>query len=199
MAEFRLAFLDISEIGDEALKNHFSVMDKARKAETRSLVSDEKKRQKIAADLLCRQMISDECSIPTEKIVFSKNEKGKPFAVNADIRFSISHSKNIVACAVSDKEIGVDIEEIRDIRLKAAEKFACESEIEYIGTDITRFFEIWTLKEAFFKCKGSGLGADIKTVSFRIDGNKISGSEKGFNLYFKSITDGFICSVCVKD
>lgn len=174
-------------------------MDETRKAEMLSLASDEKKSQKIAADLLCRKMIADECSISEEEITFSKTEKGKPFAVNANIFFSISHSKNTVVCAVSDKEIGVDIEEIRSIRLKAAEKFACESELEYIGNDITRFFEIWTLKEAFFKCRGSGLGADIKSVSFEINDGKITCSEKGYNLSFENIADGCICAVCVKN
>lgn len=199
MADFRLAFLSVQEIGDEALKKHFFIMDETRKAETILLATDEKKRQKIAADLLCRQMIADECSISEEEIIFSRAEKGKPFAVNADIYFSISHSKNTVVCAVSDKEIGVDIEEIRSIRLKAAEKFACESELEYIGNDINRFFEIWTLKEAFFKCRGSGLGADIKNVSFEITDGKITCSEKGYNLSFENTADGYICAVCTKN
>ncbi len=199
MKEFTVSSIDVTKISDEILKNHFFVMDDKRKAETLSLPSDIKKKQKIAADMLCRKMISDKCGISPDNIVFDKTESGKPFAINADIYFSLSHSSDIVVCAVSEKEIGVDIEKIRKIRFKAAEKFATESEIAYIGNVENRFFEIWTLKEAFFKCKGTGLGADIKSVSFGIDGNNIICSKDGYQLCFEEISDGYICSVCIKN
>ena len=194
---FKFGFLDISEIGDEVLKNHYPLMSDTRKSETLALASDLKKRQKIAADLLCRKMISESCAIKAESIVFGKTENGKPYAENCDIRFSLSHCGSLVVCAVSEKEIGVDIEKIRDIRLKAAEKFACKPELEYIGNNTKRFFEIWTLKEAFFKCKGTGLGSDIKAVSFEIVNDEITCSEKGYKLFFNNI-DGCVCSVCIK-
>ena len=159
MKDYKISFLDVSEIDNNLLSDYFTSMDQARQAETIALPSETKKKQKIAADMLCRKMISEECGIPENKIVFSKNSCGKPFAENAEVFFSISHSGNLVACAVSKKEIGIDIEKIRNIRLKAAEKFCTASEIDYIGNDLKRFFGIWTLKEAFFKCKGTGLGA----------------------------------------
>lgn len=199
MIDFSLSFLDVSEIDDSILLKHYYIMDETRKDETRALVSDIKKRQKIAADMLCRQMISEKCSLPEESIEFRRNSFGKLFAANADVFFSISHSGNIVLCAVSDKEIGADIEKIRNIRFDAAKKFAGASELEYIGENLNRFFEIWTLKEAFFKCKGTGLGADIGSVSFSVKNGDVSCSEKGYNLYIPQITDGFICSVCIKD
>ena len=156
------------------------------------------KKQKIAADMLCRELIAKKCGIAPESIVFDKNESGKPYAVNADVFFSISHSGDTVICAVSENEIGTDIEKIKNIRIRIAEKFATEAELEYIGDDINRFFEIWTLKEAFFKCKGTGLGADIKSVSFRVDGGNVICSENGYYLCFEKISDGFVCSVCIK-
>ncbi len=199
MKDFIISSIDVSEISDEVLESHFFAMDNKKKAETLALPSDLKKRQKIAADMLCRQMIADRCGIAPERIVIERNENGKPYAVNADVFFSISHSADIVACAISDKEIGLDIEQIKNIRLKAAEKFADEAEIAYIGNDINRFFEIWTLKEAFFKCKGTGLGADIKSVSFNVDENNVTCSENGYRLFFEEIADGYVCSVCIKN
>ncbi len=198
MADYKIAFLNVSAIDDKALSEHYGSMSGSRKAETDALHSELKKKQKIAADMLCRNMISEKCGIPEEKIVFSRNAFGKPFAENADVFFSISHCGDFVACAVSDNEIGIDLEKIRSIRFRAAEKFSTASELEYIGNDLTRFFRVWTLKEAFFKCKGTGLGADIKSVFFTFDGEDITCSEIGYELFAPTFADGYICSVCIK-
>jgi 4'-phosphopantetheinyl transferase len=198
MNNYVISSLDVNGISDEMLKNHFAVMDEQKKSEILSLPSDVKKKQKIAADMLCRSMISEKCGIAPECIVFAKSENGKPYAVNANVFFSISHSADTVVCAVSEKEIGIDIEKTRNIRLRVAEKFATEAEIGYIGEDIDRFFEIWTLKEAFFKCKGTGLGSDIKSVCFEITEGIVSCSDNGYSLFFEKITDGYTCSVCIK-
>ena len=200
MLDFKLGFLNIDNLDSQALKQAFETMSNERKSETIALVSEDKRNQKIAADMLCRQMLAEESGIPSESIIFSKGKNGKPYAENCSSEFSISHCGNLVICAVSEKEIGIDIEKIRDIRLKTAEKFATERELEYIGNNTEGFFRIWTLKEAFFKCKGTGLGADIKRVSFEIDDSgNILCSENGYKLFFDSSFDGHICSVCIKE
>ena len=104
----------------------------------------------------------------------------------------------MVCCAVSDREIGIDIEKKREIRLDAAKRFACESELEYIGSSTERFFEIWTLKEAYFKCIGTGLGADIKNVSFKKTNSGYECSENGFLLTKLVLPDGYTGFVCEK-
>lgn len=198
MKEYTISSININTINDGILKKHFFIMDKKKQAETVALPSDIKKKQKIAADMLCRQMIADKCGISLDSIVFDKNKNGKPFAVNSGVFFSVSHCVDTVVCAISENEIGIDTEKIRSIRLRIAEKFATEAELEYIGDDVNRFFEIWTLKEAFFKCKGTGLGSDIKSVGFSVDGAGITCSESGYKLCFEKISDGYVCSVCIK-
>lgn len=200
MLDFKLGFLNIDNLDTQALNRAFETMNNERKAETIALVSENKRNQKIAADMLCRQMLADESGIDPQSIIFSKGKNGKPYAANCNSKFNISHCGNLVVCAVSKNEIGVDIERIRNIRLKAAEKFASTNELEYIGNSLERFFEIWTLKEAFFKCKGTGLGANIKNISFGFDAEHgITCSEKGYKLYFDNSFDGHICSVCIEE
>ena len=200
MLDFKLGFLNTENLDSSALDCAFKKMSDERKKETLALVSESKRNQKIAADMLCRQMLAEAKGIDNENISFNKSSTGKPFAENSNFKFSISHCGNLVVCAVSEKEIGVDVEKIRDIRLKAAEKFASKTELEYIGNSLERFFEIWTLKEAFFKCKGTGLGADIKDISFQIDdSHSITCSESGYKLCFDNSFSGHICSVCIKE
>lgn len=199
MADFNLSFLNIDSIDDGRLALAFEAMSDERKKETLSIIPENKKRQKIAADMLCRQMLAEADGVDPADIIISKSNDGKPFAENSSNKFSLSHCGSLVVCAVSKKEIGVDIEKIRNVRLKMADKFACESEIAYIGENPERFFEIWTLKEAYFKCKGTGLGADIKSVCFDVNGERISCSDSGYNLFFEDIADDCICSVCIKN
>lgn len=173
-------------------------MSKERQESTLRLQNKQKQKAKIAADRLCRLAISEFCGIEKEQVEFDLSERGKPYAVNCNVNFNISHSGDFVVCAVSDNEIGIDIEKIRHVNPRTAERFACPDELDYIKSEENGFFKIWTLKEAYFKCIGTGLGADIKNVSFDICENGIICSNSGFDCSFINIADGYICAVCEK-
>lgn len=187
---------NISDVTQNELDVWYDEMSEERKSEVMRMVNEKKKISKIISDHLCRKAVSEFCDASQEKIVFIKNNHGKPYAKNLPVYFSVSHSSDTVVCAVSDKEIGIDIEKIKPFNPKAAKKFAVEKELEYIGRNKNGFFEIWTLKEAYFKCIGTGLGADIKNVSFEILQDKIICSDSRYECLFFEAEDGYICSVC---
>ena len=199
MKKIQIYSLDISTVPEDEIHLWYAQMSEAKKASVDRILSKEKQLSKIAADALCRKAISNECGIPCSEIIFGTVKNGKPFAVNAQINFNVSHSGNIVVCAVADREIGIDIEKIRNVNPKTVQRFATENEIELIKKVPDGFFKIWTLKEAYFKCIGTGLGSDIKNVSFDISDERIICSETGFDFAFKNIADGYICSVCIKN
>ena len=69
-----------------------------------------------AAYLLLCEGLRKEYGI-TEKPVFEYGEHGKPSIVgHPEICFNISHCREAVLCALSDKPIGVDIESIREYK-----------------------------------------------------------------------------------
>ena len=73
-------------------------------------------------------------------------EGNKPRFLNREIFFSISHSKNIVAVAFDESDIGFDIEEIRPRNFEKLSKFLdknFKNEIE--------FYSYWTQYEAEYK------------------------------------------------
>lgn len=189
---------NITTASETELNEWFAAMGEERQKSVLRLQNEHKRKAKIAADNLCRIAISEFCGVDAKGIKFGLSEHGKPFAANCDVNFNISHSGDFVVCAVSENEIGIDIEKIRPVNSRAAERFACVEELEYIASHENCFFEIWTLKEAYFKCIGTGLGADIKNVSFDIKESGITCSENGFDCSFISIADGYICSVCEK-
>ena len=189
---------NINNISDCDLYDWYNSMDSERKESVRKMLVSHKQKLRIAADHICREAISEFCGISPDDITFSANEYGKPYAVDLDVNFSISHSGDYVICAVSEKEIGADIEKIREIRPDVSERFASDSEAEYISSHKKGLFEVWTLKEAYFKCIGTGINKDIKNVSFDIKENDIICSEEGYEFSFHNIADGYICSVCKK-
>lgn len=97
---------------------------------------------------------------------FSKDYMDKPYMASDEfIKFNISHTQNIVSVAISEQNIGIDVE----TSLSATEKQIIqlmdfcfsEKEKKYVNYDKSgykqRFFEVWTRREAYFKCLGCGL------------------------------------------
>ena len=114
---------------------------------------------------------------------FTKNKYGKPFIkklsrkngaqINRDIYFSLSHSGNILICAVSRYNIGADCQviNIKDLNIckKIAERFYSPQENLYLNNlsdeYINNFFKIWTKKESYIKYTGKGLSEGLSTFS----------------------------------
>lgn len=114
------------------------------------------------------------CNEADAKVIRSEN--GKPYFANLDIKFSLSHSGERMILAVSEKEIGADIQIKKDVSLRLAERFFTDNEQKYIfggksSREIKdRFYEIWTKKEAYGKWKGCGLSGvldeDVTALDF---------------------------------
>ena len=108
------------------------------------------------------------------KIVRSKH--GKPYfakrlSQNASANipcFNYSHCEYGAACAVAMQEVGVDIQNIKQVRPSVAKRVCCDNELRIIKTN-EDFIRIWTQKEAFAKYTGNGLTegfARIDTTAF---------------------------------
>ncbi|MGN0033477.1 MAG: 4'-phosphopantetheinyl transferase family protein [Candidatus Limimorpha sp.] len=101
-------------------------------------------------------------------LAFTYNEHGKPFLTKQpDLFFSISHCKSAVAVALSNTEIGVDIEETSRFR-DSLVRYVCNDdeirEIEDSKDKSLAFIKLWTRKEAVFKFLGIGITHDIKDI-----------------------------------
>ena len=89
-----------------------------------------------------------------------RDEKGRPYLQGCDYFVSIAHCEDLVVCALDEKPVGIDVEKIRPIDVAAAARHVCTpEEHRYLqaGDSLTRFYEIWTGKEAWFKKQGTGI------------------------------------------
>ena len=125
---------------------------------------------------------------------YSINEFGKPIA--KDKHFNISHSKGVVALAVSDtREIGLDIEVIRESHDDLTRYISSDEEYKYIKND-ENFFEVWTSKESLVKCLGTGIKSRIEEIpAFPLMGKKIYKNKNYFSKIIKK--DDLIISICL--
>ncbi|MBQ8391695.1 MAG: 4'-phosphopantetheinyl transferase superfamily protein [Clostridia bacterium] len=165
--------IDISEVPDEELINCFFYMNKEKQEKIKRYRDSLAQKLSIGGEWLVRKLLSDYSKISPYDIIISRDELGKPFTPDfQEIFFSISHSENFVAAVISDRQVGIDIEKLRFLSVKASKKICCDEEIYYIfGKNradidfdskqppdvIKRFLEIWTAKEAYYKCIGTGI------------------------------------------
>lgn len=99
-------------------------------------------------------------------------EGKKPYLEGVNIHFNIAHSHNIVVLAISDKEVGVDVEVLdyhRDLTKPAKYLFTKEELETYKGLEKNEktnyFYANWVRKEAYFKEKGIGLTKEFSNIS----------------------------------
>lgn len=167
---------DIWKLTSADYAKWYTLMSKVKRARVdRFRFTDDKKRT-VVGEMLARKAIAEWRNVPAESIVFDKTESGKPYAKGLPVEFNISHSGDMVVCVVDEKPVGIDIEKIRPIDLNLAKHICTDEElISLFGhtpteqdfaytTDqelLTRFFELWTVKEAYGKCMGTGV-SDIR-------------------------------------
>ena len=153
-------------------------------------INDKSKILSIEGEILLDTLLKDNYSIDYKDIEIKVNNNGKPLITNNNIFFNISHSFDYVITCISNNSIGVDIEKIRKTNINVIDQFATNKEKEYIlSTNFDRekrLFSIYTLKEAYIKCKGLSL-KNIKDVEFIIDNEKILCSDN--TVEGKIITD----------
>lgn len=143
-----------------------------RKKKIESFRNSKGKKESFAAGILLKKVcerhgISDH--------VIKIGEHGKPELEG--FYFNLSHSGDMVLCAVSEKPVGCDIEKIEVPALKIAKRFFTENENQYlenVGEDrkAEEFFRLWTMKEAYVKMTGEGLTCSLKDFEVEI-GNLI--------------------------
>jgi len=127
----------------------------------------------------------------------TKNEYGKPFFSDQSFpKYNISHSKDLLVIAFSDKEIGVDLEYVnlnRNIK-SIAKRFFTEDENSFINRNNEfydkRFYLIWVLTEAMSKFIGKGFSSFNKEFSIELNANNnifVNNNEFIDNVYVGSI------------
>lgn len=127
----------------------------------------------LFADLIVRIKATKILMQPNDKLKFRKNSHGKPYLLfYPAFQYNISHTRNAIAVAFSNKQVGIDVEKIHEPDLQIANRFFLVDEYCYIiesNNRAEKFFEIWTKKEAYIKCFGKGLSISLNSFNVFTD------------------------------
>ncbi len=138
-----------------------SYVDAAKKERIEKCRFSDKADGILLGDVLCRTAIWKAFGIPTKEQRFIYTDSGKPLLEGfQNVHFSRSHSGSMVACAVSQHPIGIDIEKIGNFPEKVAERVCSYAELTAIMESedkASAFTKLWTKKEAAIKLRGQGL------------------------------------------
>jgi 4'-phosphopantetheinyl transferase len=159
----------------------FATLSLKEKQRAERFVFERHRRQYIFAHGLLRFALSSFATeVEPSDWCFVANRYGRPSiatpALARTVHFSLSHTEGCVACAVSNCEaVGVDVEEIQERRSLfsiARSNFSLE-EIDALRVLrprdlIDRFFDYWTLKEAYLKARGIGICLPLNQFSILI-------------------------------
>ena len=98
-------------------------------------IKEEDRKIELAAWLLLYQALK-EWGISEEKInidgAYCYGKHGKPMRKDGKVCFNLSHSGKYVLCAVSETEIGCDIEKIKEVKWKLAKRFFSDGEYDFL-------------------------------------------------------------------
>ena len=152
--------------------------------------------QYILADVLKKDYGMKKCP----KIL--KDEYGKPYVEKHEVEFNVSHSGEHLAIAISEKEVGVDLQEPKDIKEGLYRKVVQPEEKGLIGEERQKdFLRLWALKESFVKAEGKGLRISMKDYYFVKENDRYfvnyGGQKCGwtFNIEETLVPD-YVISVC---
>ena len=119
--------------------------------------------------LLFRKGMMEEYGINRE-LKWQTGRYGKPYLPDLPrIFFNISHCESCALCAVSDSEVGADVQDSRGISEDIAETVCSAAELAMLREAPDKELmlrKIWALKEAYLKYIGVGLNHDLKQLDF---------------------------------
>jgi len=161
-------FDELEKVDDEYLKNCEGSLSQERRDKILRLKTPGAKIQSAIAYMLLRYALHCEYNID-EAVLFEYNHKGKPALKDyPHIHISLSHCKTAAACALSESEIGVDIQDIRPVTDRLLRRVLTEN--EYIkcknsASPKEYFCRAWTIKESIIKKTGQGIGETLFKIN----------------------------------
>jgi 4'-phosphopantetheinyl transferase len=152
-----------------------SEIDRAQKYKTKKLQTTF-----IIARGFLRKILGAYLKLPPNEVEFLYNAFGKPYLHYhhlSSIHFNLSHSHNRFAIALTNnRKVGIDIEYHNShiISPELVQAVFSSSEIMAYralpnSLKIIKFFQGWTLKEAYVKAIGFGLNFDVRNINIPLN------------------------------
>ncbi len=193
----KLAYCDVGNLN---LADAYKLLPKTRQKKVDRFRFEKDKKLSAGAYLLLDKLLKEE---NITNPILKTGKYGKAYISNYEnIYFNLSHSGKLVACAISDSEVGVDIEyNDSKIDLNIAKHYFYNSEYESIinsQNSSEEFFKFWVLKESYMKYTGLGFNLPLDKFEIIIN-NDIKLKNDKNNLKFSLFdVDEYKMAICSK-
>ncbi|HAA58637.1 MAG TPA: 4-phosphopantetheinyl transferase [Myxococcales bacterium] len=179
---------------------------------------DKHKHQFVLTRALIRRTLSSYMDLSPKDWRFDQNEYGRPEIAESlglpPLRFNVSHTDGYIVCALTKElDIGVDVEGTLRVKepMSIADRFFSPHEIQCLH-DLPeeqrrhRFFQYWTLGEAYIKAKGMGLALPLAQFTFHLStppitisfGPEIDDNPSDWQFEQLAISDAHLLAIALK-
>lgn len=165
----------------ESLDNYFNILSQYEQERQQKFVFEKDRHTYLISHALLRICLSQYADFSPDKWSFKENRYGKPeidlSVGTTPLQFNLSHTDGLVIVAIAlDSNIGIDVENVnrRGEMLDIAERYFSPDEVKSLFSlpveqQRRRFFDCWTLKEAYIKARGMGLSIPLEQFSFQLE------------------------------
>ncbi len=192
-------YMDVnSEVYDYNYQFYFNKVSYLKKAYIDDLRFYKDKKETLYGEIMVKLLLINKYKLKPDEMFFRVNPNGKKYINHrSDIFFNLSHSNNNIVCCIDKKEVGIDIEVIKSVKLSIAKRFFTENEINYLTkvdkSNINEYFlKMFTRKEAYAKAYGLKL-FDVLSTYDTI--NELKGEDEKYCIYSCKYNNNVI-SIC---
>lgn len=182
-----LWFVFFDDIQDEHLLDQYRrLLTEEERHQSQRFYFPKDQRRYLITRALVRTVLSRYIPITPKEWTFTTNAYGKPEIANDSniarkLSFNVSHTQSLIVLGITyECNLGVDTENvrIRKAPLEIASHFFSPDEAEALHAlplemQRDRFYQYWTLKEAYIKARGMGLSIPLDQFSFRLQSTDI--------------------------
>jgi 4'-phosphopantetheinyl transferase len=198
--------LEEAEYTPEFMDILLQFLPEAGRERVRDRLNSSSKLHTVAGELLARYSVGQYLGKSDQEINLVFGDKGKPHIDNLkNVHYNISHSGHYVVCAVATAELGIDVERVRKVNLRIAERFFSESEISDLMARNEKdrmhyFITLWTIKESYLKAVGRGLTQHLNSFTIRKNGDSyiLTGNEEAeeYGIETHELSHEYMMAVC---
>lgn len=198
----KLYVADISGLSDPLMCSELmQQLTLERQSRISNMKQEKNRRQSMGAGLLLQKVLA---LYHMENTRIRNTLYGKPEVEG--LEFNLSHSDNLVVCAVSNEPIGCDVEKIRKASLGVVERYFSKCEQIYLsqfsGREYNKnFFKLWTMKESYVKMTGEGLRVPFKSyaIVFEDENARVVRNAEAQPCHLSSVeVQDYVISICAK-
>jgi 4'-phosphopantetheinyl transferase len=171
-------------MSDDELNEASRRLTESERQRARSIRLERPLRAFVVGRLLLRSTVARIAGVPPDEVGIELEPTGRPVLTGALSHYfvSIAHSGCYVVVGVAQRQIGVDVEQLRQSapspRLMA--RVCSPEELRLLEgmTDADRaaaFMTVWARKEAYGKAMGRGLDFPLRSVTVGVGESTISG------------------------